>query len=235
MPSGRGVLKEVFFAAGMHPLRRSRPHVFARDSPEIPCLFLYGYAEPIPVGVFFSSPARNVFPAVPGDGFPAGPSRNGDPGTGRRFLTRSRSGCSGRPHSTGSDSAGSGSAGSGSAGSGSAGSGWAGSGWAGSGWAGSGLTGSGLTGSDPMALGPAGSGRAGADADGSGPADSHEVGAAARAGAAGDLRSSARCWNAAAALAVLPYSRLSFRACRCASPHSRCLLCSRRNCSASAE
>ena len=100
MPSGRGVLKAVFFAAGTHPLHRSRPHAFAPDSPEIPCIFLPGYAEPIPVGVFLSSPARNVFPDVPGDAFPADPSRNGFPGNGRRLLTRSgRSGRSGGLHS----------------------------------------------------------------------------------------------------------------------------------------
>jgi len=134
--------------------------------------------------------------------------------------------------STHSDSTGSGSTGSGSTGSGSTG-----SGSTGSGSTGSGSTGSGLTGSDPMAWGPAGSGGAGADADGSGPTDSHKVGPDGdlSSSADGDLSSSARRWNAAAALAVLPYSRLSFRACRCASPHSRCLSCSRRNCSASAE
>jgi hypothetical protein len=249
MSSGRGVLKAMFFAAGMHPSHRSRPPVFAPDSPRIPCLFLRGYAEPIPVGVFLSSPARNDFPAVPGDAFPAGPSRNDDPGTGRRFLTRSgRSGRSGRRVARVAPGR-SGRSGRRLAGSSArlglghdrrsrparAGSGSTGSGTTGSSSTGSGSTGSGSTGSDPMAFGPAGSGGAGADADGSDPADSHKVDAAARAGADGDLNSSARRWNAAAALAVLPYSRLSFRACRCATPHSRCLSCSRRNCSASAE
>ena len=105
----------------------------------------------------------------------------------------------------------------------------------GSGSTGSGSTGSSLTGSDPMAWGPAGSGGAGADADGSGPTDSNKVDAATRAGTDGNLSSSPRRWNTAAALAVLPYNRISFRACRCATPHSRCLSCSRRNRSASAE
>jgi len=103
---------------------------------------------------------------------------------------------------------------------GSAGSGWTGSAWTGSagwGWTGSGSTGS--TGSDSVAFGPTGSGGAGADPGGSSPADPHAVGTAAWAGEDGQVNSSARRWNAAAALAVLPYKRLSFRACRCVSPH----------------
>jgi hypothetical protein len=85
-----------------------------------------------------------------------------------------------------------------------------------------------------------GSGRAGADAGGSGLAGSDEVGsdevgAAGRAEPEVEISSSARRWNTASALAVLPYKRVSFRACRCASPHSRCLACSLRNSSASAE
>jgi hypothetical protein len=89
--------------------------------------------------------------------------------------------------------------------------------------------------SDLVAFGRIGSVTAGADAGGSGRTGSDEVGVTARAGQQAEVSSSARRWNAAAALAVLPYQRLSFRACRCVSPHSRCLACSRRNTSASAE
>jgi len=110
-----------------------------------------------------------------------------------------------------------------------------GSGSTGSGSTGSGSTGSGTACSDLMAFGPIGSGRAGANAGGSDPTGSAEAGAAARAEEEAEISSSARRWNAAAALAVLPYERLSFRACRCVSPHSRCLACSRRNSSAEAE
>jgi len=91
---GRGVVKVVLFAAGVHSLRWSCPYFFAAGSSEIPCLFLGGCAELIPVGpagVVLSLPARDVFVGVRGGAFPGGPSRNGDPGIGRRFPA-----CSGR-------------------------------------------------------------------------------------------------------------------------------------------
>jgi len=41
---GPGVVKVVFFAAGVHSLRQSRPQVFAPGSAEIPALFSGGCA-----------------------------------------------------------------------------------------------------------------------------------------------------------------------------------------------
>jgi hypothetical protein len=108
-----------------------------------------------------------------------------------------------------------------------------GSACSGSACAGSACSGSAWT--DLAVFGSIGSGRAGVDVGGSGLTGSDEVGAAARAEQEAEIASSARRWNAASALAVLPYKRVSFRACRCVSPHSRCLACSRRNSSASAE
>jgi hypothetical protein len=108
------------------------------------------------------------------------------------------------------------------------GAGGADAGRAGAGGADAGRAGAGGADAGRAGAGLADAGRAGADG-------SHEGGVAVRAEDERDLNSSTSRRIAAAALAGLPYKRVSFRACRCATPHSRRLACSRRNSSASSE